>query len=93
MAKKKAKNKFSAGTRIRVKEGISSPEFPEISINGWTGTITEIAGKKSQPKYMIEWDEPTLEKMPPEYLEKCEQDKLYHKMACLGGEEIESLEE
>ena len=45
------------GTKIRVKEGIASPEFPDFSYSGWVGSVVELTGKKSARKYVIEWDD------------------------------------
>lgn len=90
---KKAGGKLAAGARIRVKEGVMAPEFPDLSMSGWTGTIAETSGKKADPKFIIEWDDATLGGMPPDYLKKCEEQQLYFKMACLRGDEIEPAAE
>ena len=89
MAKKKASGGLE-GTRIRVKAGVSSPEFPEISLAGWTGTVVETTGKPPEQKVIIEWDSATLAAMPPEYISKCESEQLYHMMASLGSDDVET---
>lgn len=89
MAKKSTSSVLAAGTRIRVKPGVSVPEFSEVSCEGWTGTIAELTGKKTDPKYVIEWDEETVGKMPPSYVQACESQNLYYRMAYFGGDEIE----
>lgn len=88
MAKKKATGELE-GSRIRVKSGVQSPEFPEISLAGWTGTVTETSGKPPEQKVIIEWDAQTLAAMPAEYLSKCESDQLYHVMASLNSDDVE----
>lgn len=88
MAKKKASGGLE-GSRIRVKPGIHSPEFPEISLAGWTGSIVETSGKAPDQKYIIEWDAATLAVMPPEYVAKCETEQLYYVMASLGSDDVE----
>ena len=88
MAKKKATGGLE-GSRIRVKPGVSSPEFPEISLAGWTGTIVETSGKPPAHSVIIEWDAATLASMPAEYLSKCESQQLYHIMASLVGDAVE----
>jgi hypothetical protein len=90
MTKKQTTGKLSVGTRIRVKPGSSAPEFPDISIADWTGTITEIKKKKSGLQYMVEWDEATLTKMPDAYRQRCEEQRLYYLMACLNEDVIEA---
>lgn len=87
---KKSTSTFAAGTRIKVKPGVCAPESAETSIAGWTGTIFEVNGKKTTVQYIVEWDEPTVQNMPPAYLAKCEAAGLYHKMACLSPQDIEA---
>ena len=83
---------FSVGMNIRVRAGVSAPDLPEFTVEGWTGTIAELTGKKTNRKYIIQWDDATVAKMPPEYLEQCEQKQLYHLMVCLTADDIEADE-
>ncbi len=76
MAKKKASGGLE-GSRIRVKPGVNSPEFPDISLAGWTGTVVETSGKPPDQKVIIEWDAATIDSMPKDYVTKCESGKLY----------------
>ena len=89
MAKKKSAGGLGEGTRIRVKPNVPSPEFPEVSFGGWTGTVMEVSGKPPAQKFIVEWDGATLAAMPPDYVARCEAQMLYHVMACLGGDDIE----
>lgn len=89
MAKKKSPGKFAVGSKVRVKTGITSPEFPEISIGGWVGTIVEASGKGDAVQCVLEWDDTTMSSMPADYLRKCEAGNLYHAMACLPEEHLE----
>ncbi|MDA0831765.1 MAG: hypothetical protein O2955_16150 [Planctomycetota bacterium] len=84
--------KIGVGAKIRVKPGTVSPEFPDITCAGWTGTILEASGKKQEIKFIIEWDDATLGQMPADYLQKCEQQGLYHKMACFQSDQVESCD-
>jgi hypothetical protein len=88
MAKKKASNGLE-GSRIRVRAGVASPEFPEITIAGWTGTVVEVSGKPPAAKVIIEWDASTLSAMPPEYVKQCEAQQLFYQMACLAEGDVE----
>ena len=89
--RKNKSGSMAVGTRVRVKPGVNSPDFPEIPFTGWTGTIVELAGKKSPVKYLVEWDAPTVSRMPADYTTKCEEQQLFHKMACLSEEDIEPV--
>ena len=42
MAKKKSAGGLDEGTRVRVKPNVASPEFPEVSLAGWTGAVMEV---------------------------------------------------
>lgn len=90
MAKKKAAGKFSEGARIRVREGVMSPEFSDVSLTGWTGTVFEVSGKAPPLQCVIEWDQTTLGQMPADYVARCEAQGLYHLMACLSEEELDA---
>ncbi len=93
MGKKKTSAKFKKGDRVQVKEGINLPEFSEYSCSGWTGTIVDLLGKKSDPKVVIEWDDAIIDSMPEDYVKLCEEKQLFYRMACLTGPEIETLSE
>ena len=83
-------DELSVGTGIRVKAGVTAPDLSEFKIEGWTGTIAELTGKKANRKYIIQWDAATVEQMPAAYLEQCERKQLYHLMACLTADDIEA---
>ena len=93
MAKKKASDKLAIGTRVRAKSGVTAPEFPDVPCEGWTGTITELSGKKSDPMYVIEWDAATVDNMPADYRQQCEERNLFYGMACFGRGEIDPCED
>ena len=39
---------FQVGARVRVKSGVADPDYPDIPLGGWVGTIKDIErdGKK-----------------------------------------------
>jgi len=84
-------NQIKKGNPIRVNAGVVAPDVPDISIENWTGLIVEVSGKKGARKCMIEWDDATLQSMPAEYMDKCEELRLYYKMACLNEDEISPI--
>ena len=94
MAKKQQSSKLAIGTRVRVKPNVTVPEFPDVPCGGWTGSIDNLIGKsKPDPKYVVEWDEETIARMPPDYRDRCEKNGLFFRMACLSGDQIEPLAE
>ena len=88
MAGKNSEEDIQLGDLVQVAEEVLAPEFDHFCIAGWTGTVIEIKGKKSSPKYYVEWDSPTLDAMPDEFITQCEEKQLYYKIACLNREEI-----
>jgi hypothetical protein len=90
MAKKKASRGPGAGTKIRVRDGISIPEFPDVACGGWTGMVIDVSGKEN-PQYVVEWDGDALQKMPKAYIDECEQKNLLYTMACLPADSLEFL--
>ncbi len=33
---------FQVGDRVRVKPGVSDPDFPDMPLGGWSGIVTEV---------------------------------------------------
>ena len=89
MAKRKAIRSLE-GKSIRVHDGVTMPEFAQVSIAGWTGTIVE-SGAGEAPQLIVEWDADSLRKMPAEYQTHCDAQGLYAGMACLPFEQVEIL--
>lgn len=91
MAKSKS-TKLRAGTPVRVNDGVTMPEFPDVDISGWTGTVSESQGRGADVRYIVEWDAATLGRMPEAYAAHCEQQGLYAGMACLSGKDLAPLD-
>ena len=91
MAKKGA-SKLTGGSAVRVKEGVCLPEFPDISIAGWTGEVMETKGRGATLQYIIQWDAATVDAMPQSYRDHCEEQGLFYEMVCLPKDEVELKE-
>ena len=78
---------------MRVRERVLMPEFPDVQISGWTATVVEVRGRGADLRYFVEWDPSTLQKMPESYREHCEDQGLYHGMACLVAADVERVDE
>ena len=97
MAKKNSKGKelgtparFAAGAQVRVKPGTTDPDFPDIPLGGWAGTIRDVDQRAAPPTYLIEWDRHTLDHMHPVYRKRCERDGLELESMWLGEDDIEA---
>lgn len=86
------RKKLTAGTQIRLLPGCVVPEVPPVDAQDWTGVVLEAKGKGDSLQYIVEWDEETEGKMPQEFIQQCEEQGLFYKMACLPHSDIESVE-
>lgn len=85
-------SKPTAGQRVRVVEGVTMPEFPDLSIAGWEGVVMETSGSGSKMKVILEWDAGALSVMPEHYRNHCESQGLVSAMACLPASAVEPLD-
>ena len=81
--------KFAVGTQVRVKPGITDPDFSDIPLGGWAGTIREVDQRSDPPTYLIEWNQHTLKHMHPLYHKRCERDGLEVESMWLGEDDIQ----
>ena len=92
MARSSSAGPFDVGARVRVKSGVTAPELTDVSCAGWTGQIVERVGKKTDPKYVLAWDEQTLVALPAGYRERCEEKGLLFEMSCFAADDLEPAE-
>jgi len=81
--------RFPIGAKVRVKSGVRDPDFPDIPLGGWAGTIQEVERAKGEVTYLIAWDRATLRGMHPIYKKRCERDGLELESMWLGDEDLE----
>jgi len=80
--------RFQTGAKVRVKSGMRDPDFSDISLGGWSGTITEVDAKPPVT-VLIKWDKRTLGGMHSVYRKRCERDGFEMETMWLGEEDIE----
>jgi hypothetical protein len=85
---KKAPAKFVVGDSVRVRLGVTDPDFSDIPLGGWVGKIAEV-DDGATPLYLIRWGQETLKNMHPVYQKRCERDGLDHEEMRLGEDELE----
>jgi hypothetical protein len=76
--------RFATGAMVRVKPGTTDPDFPDIPLGGWAGTIRDVDQRSAPPIYLIEWNQYTLDHMHPIYRKRCERDGLELESMWLG---------
>ena len=81
--------RFQVGDKIRVKPGVTDPDFPDMPLGGWTGIVTEVIEHEGQINCVFELDERTLASLHPIYKQRCEIDRLDFGFMGLGQEDIE----
>jgi hypothetical protein len=81
--------RFAVGAQVRVKPGTTDPDFPDIPLGGWAGTISEVDERSNPPTYLIEWTKHTLDHLHPVYRKRCERDGLEVEIMWLGENDIE----
>jgi Calcium binding len=81
---------FEPGAKVRVRSGVTVPDFEDIPLGGWNGTIKESEQFEDQIDYEIEWDRRTLDGMHPVYRKRCERDGLDLESMWLGEEDLEA---
>jgi hypothetical protein len=88
MSKTTSSPKFNVGDAVRVKPGVTDPDYPDIPFGGWAGTIAEIEG--SEPiTYLIQLNERTLSNIHPIYYKRCERDGLEASQVWLFKDDLE----
>jgi len=81
--------RFKIGDKVRVKCGVMDPNFPDMPLGGWTGTVTEIIVQKGQINCVFKLDDRTLASLHTVYRGRCERDGLDWETMGLGEDEIE----
>ena len=64
---------FAVGTQVRVRSGIADPDYPEMVLSGWAGSVLQV-GEGAPTRYLVRWSPQTLESIRPAYQKRCQQD-------------------
>ena len=74
---------------VRVKPGTMDPDFADMPLGGWTGTIQDVDQQSRSKVYLIEWNQDTLDQMHPVYRKRCQRDDLEMENMWLAEDELE----
>lgn len=80
---------FAVGSAVRVKPGVTDPDFPDRPLGGWSGTVRERDAAESPPLCLVAWDRRTLDGMGPGHRRRCERDGLDHDSMWLAADALE----
>ena len=81
--------RFAVGAQVRVKPGTRDPDFPDIPLGGWAGTVEDVDRRTNPPEYLVAWDLHTLDHIHPVYRKRCERDGLDCESMWLDETELE----
>ncbi len=73
MPRTKTIPRFNVGDKVRVSSGVSDPDYDDLTIGGWAGTIAEVQNG-TPPTLLVRWTKQTLKKQSPIYRKRCERD-------------------
>lgn len=78
---------FCTGERVAVRCGTADPDFPDMRLDGWTGTIVDVDRQTFPILYLVQWSQGALGSLPPDYRDRCEsEDMLFDRMWLLGDD-------
>jgi len=80
--------KFALNDAVRVRSGVTDPDFPDTPLGGWAGTIVEVH-TGNPPTCLIRWNQRTLASIHPVYRRRSERDGLTFEEMWLGEDDIE----
>ena len=83
---------FRVGDKVRVKIGVPDPDFSDIPLGGWVGTVKEVDQASRQCYYLITWTEETLKNVPPVFIKRSERDGLAFEEMNLTEDDIEAYD-
>lgn len=68
--------RYQIGDQVTVRRGTLDPDFPDIPLGGWTGTIGELGDTSPEQHYLVVWNDYTLANMHPVFRQRCLRDDL-----------------
>lgn len=80
---------YAAGDRVRVRRGVTDPEYPDLPLGGWAGTVAEVDTRSSPPTYLVRWGRETLRLVHPIYERRAERDGFEFGAMWLGADDLE----
>jgi hypothetical protein len=62
--------KFAVGSRIRVRKGVTAPNYPGVPLSGWLGTVSQMSGALC----LVCWSDETVAAIAPVHREQWQRD-------------------
>lgn len=78
---------FRSGDSVTVSCGIADPDFPEMPLDGWTGTVIQVERLTAPTRYLVQRTQSALERAPSDCRDRCEsEDLVFDQMWLLEGD-------
>lgn len=81
---------YPPGHPVRVRRGVTDPDFPDLTIGGWAGTVVQVDTSSSPPIYLVRWSRETLRAVHPVHRKRAERDGFEIGEMWLGAEDLEA---
>src|SRR4051812_7602084 len=89
----KKQPRFAVGDRVRVRPGVTDPDWPDVPLGGWAGKVESVteSAEEEHPGFvvMIVWNRATLKQMPEVCRARSERDGLDHERMSLSEDEVQ----
>ncbi len=73
MPKTKTIPRFNVDDKVRVRSGVSDPDYDDLTMGGWAGKIAEVQNG-SALTFLVRWSKQTLKGQSSVYRKRCERD-------------------
>ena len=83
--------RFCVGSTVAVRVGIPDPDFPDLGLDGWTGTIVDVDRKTSPPRYLLHGSREVVHKLPRRCRERCKREDRVLDKIWLYEEDLEAV--
>lgn len=95
MKKIEWKDNLKIGDIVKVKEDVMCPDYKDLTISGWQGTVTEILKEEDDDDdnilICVKWGLETIQNMPDDFVEQGEEDGLDNDLMYLSFEDVELI--
>lgn len=90
MKKSEWKDNFlKIGDMVNVKEGVMCPDFKDLDIGGWQGTVADVTiDDDNNILICIYWDLATIQNMPENFIRQGEEEELDNDLMYLFYEDL-----
>ena len=87
-------SKFKKGDCVKIKDGVTDPDYPEIDISGWQGRVEEFENDAEEggELYTIAWDSISLRNLDAQIILDSIEEGVDYTMMAMLGEDLEPAE-